>query len=193
MAATAGNLACKVAPLDPSQFQKAASQEARLIGVVQQPLCVQCRVRLFSGPAGPRQVSAQSKSTSVYVSKGADYTALFGKDSSSKRGVALRLGLQVRRGLRPRRSVRVQAEEPSDAEKEVQAKETLLRDALEEKSKKGEESKPEAGFKVENRQQVTAIVTGIISVVLAFGYLSLISLDSRGVNLIPPPPEALGE
>lgn len=46
---------------------------------------------------------------------------------------------------------------------------------------------------VENRQQVTAIVTGIISVVLAFGYLSLISLDSRGVNLIPPPPEALGE
>jgi hypothetical protein len=46
---------------------------------------------------------------------------------------------------------------------------------------------------VENRQQVTAIVTGVISILLAVGYLSLLSLDTRGVNLIPPPPEAYGE
>eukprot|EP00899_Mesostigma_viride_P002935 jgi/Mesvir1/12642/Mv02197-RA.1 len=43
------------------------------------------------------------------------------------------------------------------------------------------------------RGQWTAIVTGVISLVLAIGYLVLIqTLDTRGVNLIPPPPEAFG-
>ncbi|KAG0559291.1 hypothetical protein M758_10G092600 [Ceratodon purpureus] len=39
--------------------------------------------------------------------------------------------------------------------------------------------------------QTTAIVTGAISVLLGVGYLVLIQLlDTRGVILVPPPPEA---
>lgn len=39
--------------------------------------------------------------------------------------------------------------------------------------------------------QTTAIVTGAISILLAVGYLVLVQLlDTRGVNLVPPPPEA---
>lgn len=39
--------------------------------------------------------------------------------------------------------------------------------------------------------QRTAIITGAISVLLGVGYLVLIQLlDTRGVILVPPPPEA---
>ncbi|CAM6098962.1 unnamed protein product [Calypogeia fissa] len=39
--------------------------------------------------------------------------------------------------------------------------------------------------------QTTAIITGVISVLLGVGYLVLVQLlDTRGVNLVPPPPEA---
>ncbi|CAI5934172.1 unnamed protein product [Closterium sp. NIES-64] len=41
--------------------------------------------------------------------------------------------------------------------------------------------------------QVTAIVTGVISLILAIGYLALVQLlDSRGLQMLPPPPEAFG-
>ncbi|GJP30115.1 hypothetical protein CLOM_g13347 [Closterium sp. NIES-68] len=41
--------------------------------------------------------------------------------------------------------------------------------------------------------QVTAIVTGAISLILAIGYLALVQLlDSRGLQMLPPPPEAFG-
>ena len=39
--------------------------------------------------------------------------------------------------------------------------------------------------------QITAIITGVVSVVLAVGYLALVQvMDSR--EMLPPPPEALG-
>ncbi|CAI5506217.1 unnamed protein product [Closterium sp. Naga37s-1] len=41
--------------------------------------------------------------------------------------------------------------------------------------------------------QVTAIITGAISLILAIGYLALVQLlDSRGLQMLPPPPEAFG-
>lgn len=41
--------------------------------------------------------------------------------------------------------------------------------------------------------QTTAIVTGAISIVLGIGYLVLVQLlDTRGIKLEPPPPEAFG-
>jgi len=44
------------------------------------------------------------------------------------------------------------------------------------------------------RGQATAIITGAISVLLGVGYLVLVQLlDTRGVTLIPPPPEAFGQ
>lgn len=153
MAAAAGNLTCKVAPLAPSRMQKAVSREARLIGVVQEPLCTQCRVHMSLGLTQTRQVSARRMSATGYATKRAGGETSYGSNLCLRRGAALRPGLPVSRGLQPRRSVRVRADEPSDAEKEVQVKETLLRDALEEKSKKGEESKPAEGFKGEGRHR----------------------------------------
>ncbi|CAM6101194.1 unnamed protein product [Calypogeia fissa] len=49
-----------------------------------------------------------------------------------------------------------------------------------------------AAAKVEiQKGQTTAIITGVISVLLGVGYLVLVQpLDTRGVNLVPPPPEA---
>jgi hypothetical protein len=41
--------------------------------------------------------------------------------------------------------------------------------------------------------QTTAIITGAIAVILGVAYLVLVQLlDSRGTNLVPPPPEAFG-
>lgn len=41
------------------------------------------------------------------------------------------------------------------------------------------------------RGQTTAIITGAVAVLLGVGYLFLVQiLDSRGVILVPPPPEA---
>ena len=41
--------------------------------------------------------------------------------------------------------------------------------------------------------QTTAIITGAIAVILGVAYLVLVQLlDSRGVKLEPPPPEAFG-
>ncbi|CAK9865554.1 unnamed protein product [Sphagnum jensenii] len=43
----------------------------------------------------------------------------------------------------------------------------------------------------QERGQATAIVTGAVAVLLGVGYLVLVRLlDTRGVTLIPPPPEA---
>ena len=43
------------------------------------------------------------------------------------------------------------------------------------------------------RGQATAIVTGAISIILGVAYLVLVQLlDTRGVKLEPPPPEAFG-
>lgn len=44
-----------------------------------------------------------------------------------------------------------------------------------------------------DRGQVTAIITGGVSLVLAVGYLFLVFLlDSRSGQMLPPPPEAFG-
>ncbi|KAJ7519760.1 hypothetical protein O6H91_20G054700 [Diphasiastrum complanatum] len=44
---------------------------------------------------------------------------------------------------------------------------------------------------VKEKGQATAIVTGVIAVLLGLGYLLVVQLlDTRGVILIPPPPEA---
>jgi hypothetical protein len=51
---------------------------------------------------------------------------------------------------------------------------------------------PLTGEPLEEKGQMTAIVTGIVSVALAVGYLGLVQLmDSR--DMLPPPPEALGD
>ncbi len=43
----------------------------------------------------------------------------------------------------------------------------------------------------QERGQATAIVTGAVAVLLGVAYLVLVRLlDTRGVTLIPPPPEA---
>lgn len=51
---------------------------------------------------------------------------------------------------------------------------------------------PLTGEPLEEKGQMTAIVTGIVSVALAVGYLGLVQvMDSR--DMLPPPPEALGD
>ena len=41
--------------------------------------------------------------------------------------------------------------------------------------------------------QMTAIITGVLSLAMGFGYIAVVSaLDGRGTMLEPPPPEALG-
>jgi len=51
---------------------------------------------------------------------------------------------------------------------------------------------PLTGEPLEAKGQFTAVVTGIVSVALAVGYLALAQvLDSR--DMAPPPPEALGD
>ena len=41
--------------------------------------------------------------------------------------------------------------------------------------------------------QMTAIITGVLSLAMGFGYIAIVSaLDGRGTMLEPPPPEALG-
>ncbi|CAI5937174.1 unnamed protein product [Closterium sp. NIES-65] len=48
-------------------------------------------------------------------------------------------------------------------------------------------------FEAPQNIPVTAIVTGVISLILAIGYLALVQLlDSRGLQMLPPPPEAFG-
>eukprot|EP00850_Spirogloea_muscicola_P005638 SM000026S08887 [mRNA] locus=s26:222141:222776:- [translate_table: standard] len=43
----------------------------------------------------------------------------------------------------------------------------------------------------DEKGQATAIVTGVIAVLLGVAYLVLVQLlDTRGINLVPPPPEA---
>lgn len=52
------------------------------------------------------------------------------------------------------------------------------------------EKRAQAEAEVKKGQR-TAIVTGVISVLLGVGYLVLIQLlDTRGIILVPPPPEA---
>ncbi|BBN06170.1 hypothetical protein MPTK1_3g18980 [Marchantia polymorpha subsp. ruderalis] len=59
-----------------------------------------------------------------------------------------------------------------------------------------EKSRPAVDKKAAARAEVqrgknTALITGAISVLLGVGYLVLIQLlDTRGIELIPPPPEA---
>lgn len=51
---------------------------------------------------------------------------------------------------------------------------------------------PLTGEPLEARGQMTAIVTGVVSVAIAVGYLALVQVfDSR--EMLPPPPEALGD
>lgn len=41
--------------------------------------------------------------------------------------------------------------------------------------------------------QLTAIITGVLSLAMGLGYLAVVSaLDGRGASMQPPPPEALG-
>lgn len=48
------------------------------------------------------------------------------------------------------------------------------------------------GEPLEEKGQMTAIITGVVSVALALGYLALVQVfDSR--DMLPPPPEALGD
>ncbi|KAH7445520.1 hypothetical protein KP509_01G012800 [Ceratopteris richardii] len=66
------------------------------------------------------------------------------------------------------------------------------------KSPAPKEEKSVSDKKAEAREAVqkgqrTAVVTGAIAVILGVAYLVLVQLlDTRGVNLVPPPPEAYG-
>eukprot|EP00850_Spirogloea_muscicola_P002802 SM000011S18980 [mRNA] locus=s11:88460:89095:- [translate_table: standard] len=43
----------------------------------------------------------------------------------------------------------------------------------------------------DEKGQTTAIVTGVVAVLLGVAYLVVVQLlDPRGINLVPPPPEA---
>ncbi|KAL3680051.1 hypothetical protein R1sor_023007 [Riccia sorocarpa] len=54
----------------------------------------------------------------------------------------------------------------------------------------GEDKKAASRAEIQ-RERNTAIITGAVSVLLGVGYLVLIQLlDTRGIELIPPPPEA---
>lgn len=100
--------------------------------------------------------------------------------ASSTRVTARVSGARVRVSpdLRGRNATALRASEDDPPPKEPAAPEQL--------------SFPELSDDEEVRgSQITAIVTGVVSVVLAVGYLALVQvMDSR--EMLPPPPEAMG-
>lgn len=79
-------------------------------------------------------------------------------------------------------SVRALQDEKSSSESVPEVGEPVARPAMDKKAEKRAEI---------DRKRTTALVTGAISVFLGVGYLVLVQLlDSRGVVLVPPPPEA---
>ncbi|KAG6548783.1 hypothetical protein Mapa_009544 [Marchantia paleacea] len=101
-------------------------------------------------------------------------------------------------GLRPKKSrtVRraVDEQESGGNDENPSAIDTTPEDAA--STSRTEKSQPVVDKKAAARAEVqrgkqTALITGAISVLLGVGYLVLIQLlDTRGIELIPPPPEA---
>jgi hypothetical protein len=89
-------------------------------------------------------------------------------------------------------SVRRAAEAGSGGEPQAAASPPATSSAPAEPSSTVDVKKVDANAPILQKGQGTAIVTGAISAILGIGYLVLVwMLDSRGGQMLPPPPEAL--
>lgn len=75
----------------------------------------------------------------------------------------------------------------------VRSQEGDKTEVAEEQKPADQQKKPVSSIPKAEKGQTTAIVTGAISIIFGVLYLLLVQLlDSRGNQLLPPPPEAFG-
>jgi uncharacterized membrane protein len=113
------------------------------------PMCKECRRHLSSGLKSSSQHGVEKTLGRVSASSGREGAfgqGRLGQSVNSSQSAWSGRRVSLKGGSSGRPSLQIHAQEPDDAEKDVEVKEALLRDALSEKNKKTEEVQ-QTGFK----------------------------------------------